>query len=187
MAFDERLAEVKPHERQFRFQQLEFYAFIHFTVNTFTDKEWGEGTESPGIFNPEKLDAGQWVKAIKSAGMRGLILTCKHHDGFCLCQTKTTAHSVAASPWKKGKGDVVREVSDACKKYGIKFGVYLSPWDRNCPLYGQGKAYDDFFITQLTELLTGYGDVFSVPLNKLKTKSIRIKAIPHKDCVRITQ
>lgn len=162
MTFDERLAAVKPHERQFRFQQLEFYAFIHFTVNTFTDKEWGEGNESPEIFDPEKLDAEQWVKAVKSAGMRGLILTCKHHDGFCLWQTKTTGHSVAASPWKKGKGDVVREVSEACKKYGIKFGVYLSPWDRNCPLYGQGKAYDDFFVTQLTELLTGYGEVFSV-------------------------
>ena len=162
MTFDERLAAVKPHERQFRFQQLEFYAFIHFTVNTFTDKEWGEGNESPEIFDPKKLDAEQWVKAVKSAGMRGLILTCKHHDGFCLWQTKTTGHSVAASPWKKGKGDVVREVSEACKKYGIKFGVYLSPWDRNCPLYGQGKAYDDFFVSQLTELLTGYGEVFSV-------------------------
>lgn len=162
MTFDERLAAVKPHERQFRFQQLEFYAFIHFTVNTFTDKEWGDGTESPEIFTPEKLDAEQWVKAVKSAGMRGLILTCKHHDGFCLWQTKTTGHSVAASLWKKGKGDVVREVSDACKKYDIKFGVYLSPWDRNCSLYGQGKAYDDFFINQLTELLTGYGEVFSV-------------------------
>lgn len=162
MTFDEKLAGIVPHERQIQFQQLEFYAFIHFTVNTFTDKEWGDGTESPEIFHPEKLDAEQWVLAVKSAGMKGLILTCKHHDGFCLWQSKTTKHTVAYSPWKNGCGNVVKEVSDACRKYGIKFGVYLSPWDRNCPLYGQGKAYDDFFIAQLTELLTDYGEVFSV-------------------------
>ena len=162
MNLDERLAAVIPQERQVRFQQLEFYAFIHFTVNTFTDKEWGDGTESPGIFDPKKLDAEQWVRAVSSAGMKGLILTCKHHDGFCLWNSRYTSHSVAGSPWKNGNGDVVREVSDACRKYGIKFGVYLSPWDRNCPLYGQGKAYDDFFVGQLEELLTNYGEVFSV-------------------------
>lgn len=162
MTLDERLAQITPHERQFRFQQLEFYAFIHFTVNTFTDREWGDGKESPLIFNPEKLDAEQWVKAVKSAGMKGLIFTCKHHDGFCLWQSRFTRHSVASSPWKEGKGDVVKEVSEACKKHGIKFGIYLSPWDMNCPLYGQGRAYDDYFVGQLTELLTGYGDVFSV-------------------------
>ena len=162
MTLDERLAAVVPHERQVRFQQLEFYAFIHFTVNTFTDKEWGDGTESPEIFDPKKLNAEQWVTAVKSAGMKGLILTCKHHDGFCLWPSKCTKHTVAYSPWKNGKGDVVREVSEACRKHGIKFGVYLSPWDRNCELYGQGKLYDDFFAEQLTELLTGYGEVFSV-------------------------
>ena len=162
MTLDERLAAVVPHERQVRHQQLEFYAFIHFTVNTFTDKEWGDGTESPEIFDPKRLDAEQWVRAVKSAGMRGLILTCKHHDGFCLWQSKHTEHSVKNSPWKNGQGDVVKEVSDACKKYGIKFGVYLSPWDRSCPLYGQGKAYDDYFVSQLREILTNYGDVFSV-------------------------
>ena len=139
--------------------QLEFYAFIHFTVNTFTDREWGDGTESPEIFEPYALDTEQWAKAVKSAGMRGLILTCKHHDGFCLWDTKTTAHNVMNSPFAK---DIVRQASEACKKYGIKFGVYLSPWDRNSPLYGKGKEYDDFFISQLTELLTGYGEVFSV-------------------------
>ena len=162
MTLDERLAGVLPHERQVRFQQLEFYAFVHFTVNTFTGREWGDGTESPEIFNPRKLDAEQWVRAIKSAGMRGLILTCKHHDGFCLWPSSFTEHTVANSPWKNGKGDVVREVSEACKKHGIKFGVYLSPWDRNCPLYGQGKVYDDFFVNQLKELLTNYGGIFSV-------------------------
>jgi len=159
---DERLIAVIPSERQIRFQQLEFYAFVHFTVNTFTDQEWGDGTENPSIFDPLKLDAEQWVKNIKAAGMKGLILTCKHHDGFCLWPSKYTKHSVASSPFRGGNGDVVREVSEACQKYGIKFGVYLSPWDRNCELYGQGKAYDDYFIQQLTELLTGYGEVFSV-------------------------
>ena len=159
MNLDERLIKIVPSERQIKFQQLEFYAFIHFTVNTFTDKEWGDGTESPEIFNPAKLDAEQWVKTVKSAGMRGLILTCKHHDGFCLWDCKYTKHSVMNSPCGK---DIVKETAKACKKHGIKFGVYLSPWDRNCPLYGQGKAYDDYFVNQLTELLTGYGDVFSV-------------------------
>ena len=156
---DKRLIKTVPSERQVRFQQLEFYAFIHFTVNTFTDKEWGDGTESPEIFAPMKLDAKQWVDAVKSAGMRGLILTCKHHDGFCLWDTKTTEHNVMNSPYGK---DIVREVSDACREGGIAFGVYLSPWDRNCPLYGSGRAYDDFFVSQLKELLSGYGDVFSV-------------------------
>ena len=162
MTLDEKLTKIVPHKRQFYFQQLEFYAFIHFTVNTFTDREWGDGKESPLIFDPKKLDAEQWVKAVKSAGMKGLILTCKHHDGFCLWQTEYTKHSVTSSPWKNGQGDVVKETAEACKKHGIKFGVYLSPWDMNCPLYGQGKAYDDFFVGQLTELLTNYGDIFSV-------------------------
>lgn len=162
MTLDERLVQIVPDRRQVEFQRLEFYSFVHFTVNTFTDREWGDGTESPSIFNPEKLDAEQWVRAVKSAGMKGLILTCKHHDGFCLWPSKYTSHTVASSPYKNGHGDIVREVSDACHKYGIKFGVYLSPWDRNCSLYGQGRAYDDFFINQLTELLTDYGSVFSV-------------------------
>ena len=157
--FEEKLISVLPSPRQVAFQQTEFYAFVHFTVNTFTDKEWGDGKENPEIFNPVNFDADQWLRAIKSAGMKGLILTCKHHDGFCLWPSKFTNHSVAASPFKK---DIVLEVSEACKKYGIKFGVYLSPWDRNSSLYGQGKAYDDFFVNQLTELLTNYGPVFSV-------------------------
>lgn len=159
MILDEKLIQIVPSQRQFKFQQLEFYAFVHFTVNTFTDKEWGDGTESPEIFNPVDFDASQWVTAIKSAGMKGLILTCKHHDGFCLWHTKQTEHSVEYSPFKR---DIVREVAAECEKQGIKFGVYLSPWDRNCKLYGQGKAYDDYFVNQLTELLTNYGSVFSV-------------------------
>lgn len=159
MVADKRLAEIVPHERQIKFQQTEFYAFVHFTVNTFTDREWGSGTESPDIFYPVKFDAEQWVKAIVSAEMKGLILTCKHHDGFCLWHSKLTEHTVEYSPFKR---DIVREVADACKKYGIKFGVYLSPWDRHSPLYGSSKDYDDYFIGQLTELLTYYGNVFSV-------------------------
>lgn len=159
MTLDERLITITPDERQIRFQQTEFYAFVHFTVNTFTDKEWGDGTESPEIFNPKDFDAEQWVSAIESAGMRGLILTCKHHDGFCLWHSKVTKHTVEYSPFKR---DIVKETAAACKRHGIKFGVYLSPWDRNCPLYGTGKQYDDYFMAQLTELLTNYGEVFSV-------------------------
>ena len=159
---DERLIRVRPDKRQVEFQKVEFYAFIHFTINTYTGKEWGDGTESPEIFMPDHLDAAQWVTAIKDAGMRGLILTCKHHDGFCLWPSRYTRHSVAASPYKGGKGDIVREVADACQAAGLKFGVYLSPWDRNSELYGRGKEYDDYFVNQLTELLTNYGPVFDV-------------------------
>lgn len=159
---DKKLVQIVPSERQFRHQQMEFYGFVHFTVNTFTGKEWGDGTEPESIFDPACLDAEQWVRAAKDGGMTGLILTCKHHDGFCLWPSKMTSHTVANSPYKDGKGDVVRELSQACAKEGLKFGVYLSPWDRNCELYGQGKAYDDYFAAQLTELLTWYGPVFCV-------------------------
>lgn len=159
---DQRLTAVCPSPRQLALQQMEFYAFAHFTVNTYTGLEWGDGTEDPGIFNPLEFDASQWVSALKAAGMKGLILTCKHHDGFCLWPSKYTRHTVAASPFRGGRGDVVREVSDACREGGIKFGVYLSPWDRHQPCYGSGKEYDDYFVGQLTELLTGYGEIFAV-------------------------
>lgn len=122
----------------------------------------GDGTEDPALFNPTALDCEQRVRNLKEAGFRMAILTAKHHDGFCLWPTKTTKHSVAFSPWKEGKGDVVRELRDACKKYGLKFGVYLSPWDRNADCYGDSPAYNKFFIEQLTELLTGYGEVHEV-------------------------
>lgn len=155
-------SKVVPSERQLKWQELEFYAFMHFGVNTFSNSEWGSGYESPEIFEPTKLDARQWVRTIKTAGMRAMILTCKHHDGFCLWPSAYTDHSVKFSPWKGGKGDVVKEAADACREYGIKFGVYISPWDKHDPRYGEGEAYNKYFKNQLTELLTHYGDIFCI-------------------------
>ncbi|MDY4939485.1 MAG: alpha-L-fucosidase, partial [Oscillospiraceae bacterium] len=151
-------ARVVPSKRQLDWFEMERYAFVHYGVNTYTDREWGEGTEDEKIFNPTALDCDQWVEAVKSAGLKGLILTAKHHDGFCLWPSKYTEHSVKNSPYK---GDVVREAAEACKRGGIKFGFYLSPWDRNSKYYGTPE-YNDYFCNQLTELLTGYGDIFCV-------------------------
>lgn len=150
---------IVPNRRQLIIQDMKYYAFVHYGMNTFTNREWGDGKESESIFNPKKQNTDQWCEAIAAAGMKGVILTCKHHDGFCLWPTNTTEHSIKNSPYKNGKGDVVREVSESCKKYGLKFGVYLSPWDRNAECYGT-PAYNDFYIAQLTELLTNYGDIF---------------------------
>jgi alpha-L-fucosidase len=155
-------ANVKPDHTQLeRLRETPFYAFVHFSPNTYTNLEWGDGTEDPAIFNPTELDCEQWVKAVKSAGMKGLILTAKHHDGFCLWQTKYTEHSMKNSPYKNGKGDIVKECAEACKKHGIKFGFYLSPWDRNSKYYGTDE-YNDYYVNQLTELLTNYGEIFHV-------------------------
>lgn len=150
-----------PSARQLVWQEMEYYGFLHFNMNTFTNIEWGEGSENPSQFNPSELDAMQWAKIAKEAGMKGLIITAKHHDGFCLWPSKYTEHSVKNSTWKNGKGDVIKELSEACKAYGIKMGVYLSPWDRNHPDYGKPE-YVEVFHNQLRELLTNYGDIFEV-------------------------
>ncbi|WP_456289307.1 alpha-L-fucosidase [Paenibacillus sp. AK002] len=153
---------AKPSPQQLAWQDMELGMFCHFGMNTFCDQEWGDGTDSAEIFNPEQLDARQWARTAKRAGFKYLVLTAKHHDGFCLWPTKTTDYSVKSSPWKGGKGDVVREVANACREEGLQFGLYLSPWDRHEPCYPDKEAYDDFYAEQLTELLTGYGPLVEV-------------------------
>lgn len=148
-----------PSKRQLAWHDLEYYGFIHFNMNTFTDMEWGTGGELPKLFNPSNLDCRQWARIAKESGMKGLILTAKHHDGFCLWPTATTEHSVKNSPWKNGQGDVVKELREACDEYGLKLGLYLSPWDRNNADYGNDK-YVAIFHEQLRELLTNYGELF---------------------------
>ncbi|HGJ66982.1 TPA: alpha-L-fucosidase [bacterium] len=153
---------VTPTPQQLEWQKSELTMFLHFGVNTFTDQEWGDGTEDPKIFNPVKLDTDQWVQVAKDAGFKYMIITAKHHDGFCLFQSKYTDHSVKNSLWKDGKGDVVGMLAESCRKIGMKMGVYLSPWDRHERTYGDSPAYNQYFKNQLTELLTNYGEIAEV-------------------------
>ncbi|MDE6782290.1 MAG: alpha-L-fucosidase, partial [Paramuribaculum sp.] len=155
-------ANLVPNEQQLKWQERSLTAFLHFGMNTFTDREWGDGKEDPKLFNPSDLDTDQWVKTLKDAGFEMVILTAKHHDGFCLWPTKTTDHSVASSPWRDGKGDVVADLRRSCDKYDMKLGLYLSPWDRNAACYGDSPRYNDMFVEQLTELLTNYGTIDEV-------------------------
>lgn len=157
-----RLPRPRPTAAQLQWQRDEWALFLHFGVNTFSDREWGDGREDPASFTPAALDARQWARSARAAGFRALILTAKHHDGFCLWPTATTRHSVAASPWRGGRGDLVREFVDACRAEGLRPGLYLSPWDRNAPVYGDSPRYNDFYCDQLSELLTRYGPLAEV-------------------------
>ena len=150
-----------PSQRQLAWHEMEYYMFVHFTVNTFTDKEWGYGDEAESVFNPSELDCRQWARVAKEAGMKGIIITAKHHDGFCLWPSALTEHSVRNSKWKDGKGDVLLDLREACNEYGLKLGVYLSPWDRNSAVYGT-PGYLEYYRGQLNELLVNYGDIFEV-------------------------
>lgn len=151
-----------PTPAQLSWQAMEYNAFIHFNMNTFTDSEWGSGREDPAMFNPTSLDCRQWARILKKAGMAGVIITAKHHDGFCLWPSRFTDHTVRNSPFRGGHGDVLKELSDACREFGLKFGVYLSPWDRHEPSYGDSPRYNEHFKNQLREVLTSYGEVFEV-------------------------
>jgi alpha-L-fucosidase len=151
--------DIKPAPQQLDWQDLEFGVIIHFSTNTFLDREWGDGTADPAVFNPMQFDPDQWMKAIRDSGAKYVVFVAKHHDGFCLWPTDQTKYSIKASPWKDGKGDMVAEVARSARKYGLKFGVYLSPWDRHEPKYKDSAAYDDYYQAELTELALNYGDL----------------------------
>lgn len=150
-----------PSKQQLDWHGLEFYFFVHFGPNTFTDKEWGHGDEPEDIFNPTALDCRQWARIAKQSGAKGIIITAKHHDGFCVWPSKYSKHTVRESKWKNGKGDVLKELSQACKENGIKFGVYISPWDRNHPQYGT-PGYNDVFVNMMKEIFSNYGPVWEL-------------------------
>jgi alpha-L-fucosidase len=152
-------SDVKPSPQQIEWQDLEFGVIIHFSTNTFLDREWGDGTADPSVFNPTQFDPDQWMKAIRDSGAKYVVLVAKHHDGFCLWPTEQTSYSVKSSPWQNGHGDVVGEVARAARKYGLKFGVYLSPWDRHEPKYKDSAAYDAYYQAELSELASNYGDL----------------------------
>lgn len=158
----DRLVAPVPTPSQLQWQRDELAMFVHFGMNTFTDREWGTGTEAPTTFAPTALDAWQWARTARTAGFKSMVLTAKHHDGFCLWPTATTRHSVASSGWRGGNGDVVREFVDACRAEGLRPGLYLSPWDRNASVYGDSPRYNDFYAAQLTELLTHYGPLSEI-------------------------
>ncbi|HEX4007405.1 MAG TPA: alpha-L-fucosidase [Acidobacteriaceae bacterium] len=157
--------DVKPSPQQVEWQDLQFGVIIHFSTNTFLNREWGDGTASPSVFNPTQFDPDQWMQAIQAAGAKYVILVAKHHDGFCLWPTDQTDYSVKASPWENGKGDVVGDVARAARKYGLKFGVYLSPWDRHDPRYKDAAAYDQYYLAELSELAQNYGDLVELWLD----------------------
>ncbi len=157
-----RSARPTPSPSQLAWQRDELALFLHFGINTFTDREWGDGAEDPADFAPGALEARQWARTARAAGFRAMILTAKHHDGFCLWPTTTTEHSVARSAWRGGKGDLVREFVEACRAEGLRAGLYCSPWDRNAPAYGDSPSYNEFYVDQLTELLTRYGPIHEV-------------------------
>ena len=161
-----RLANAaRPTPRQIKWQETEFYGLFSYGMPVFTGKQYGDGFTPPAVFWPEDMDTDSWAETAKNAGMNGMLLTCKHYDGFCLWPTAYTDYSVKSSNWMEGEGDLVRLAADSARKYGLKFGVYLAPWDRHDPRYGSGKAYDDFFCGLLTELLTNYGEIFCVWLD----------------------
>ena len=157
--FLNRITAVLPEKRQIAFQKLGYYNFIHFGLNTFTKKEWGSGRVSPKVFALNDIDTDKWAEQLKNTGSKGVILTAKHHDGFCLFPSKYTDYTIAATEYRNGNGDLVKQLADSCKKYGLKFGIYLSPWDRHEETYGT-EEYNDFFCNQLTELCTNYGEIF---------------------------
>jgi alpha-L-fucosidase len=165
LAHAQNFVDIKPSPQQLEWQDLEFGVLIHFGTNTYLDREWGDGRASPQVFNPIQFDAEQWMRAIKTAGAKYVVLVAKHHDGFCLWPTGQTDYSVKSSPWENGHGDVVRQVSEAARKYGLKFGIYLSPWDRHEPRYKNSAEYDDYYIAELQELVTNYGELVELWLD----------------------